>query len=115
MIKADKINNKTGRHMLINEGIDRAYMKNEVDAFCPLGNNTRTLTVETYIEFGKYIPDFLDIEDTVKELNNKDFIHEDFINEWIKRLEIYEPKQIKVRVYASGHFPMYEETVRNYN
>ena len=111
---SERVNKKTGRNMVVNEGVDRAYMKNKFDAFCPLGNNTRTLTVETWIEYGEYIPDYLDIEDTCKELDGKSLIHEDAMVEWIKRLEIYEPKSVRVIIHAEGHFPMYEETVKVY-
>ena len=108
---SDKKSKLTDRAMLVNEGIRLLHMENKVEAYCPLGKNMRELTIETDIYLGEYIPDLLDIEDMVKKMNKGSYVHEDLIKDWIEFIKDYEVKGIKVRVYASGHFPMYEEAI----
>lgn len=106
-----KTSKLTGRHMLVNEGIKLLHTENKVEAYCPLGKNMRELTIETDIYLGKYIPDLLDMEDMIKKMDKGSYVHEDLIKEWIEFIKDYEVKGIKVRVYSSGHFPMYEEAI----
>lgn len=106
MVLADKINPTTGRRMLINEGIESMEFSVKINTYCPLGKNITEKQVNTVVKLGKYIPDLLDIEDLVQELNNGCFINEDLGIEWKKRLSIYEFENIQVYVLSSGHFPL---------
>ena len=106
---SDKKNSITGRSLIVNEGIKKMHFENKISTYCPLGKNITEKTVITDIELGDYIPDLLDIEDIVKDINNGSFTNEDLLIEWKNRLMFFEPKDIKVKVCSSGHFPLYIE------
>ena len=111
---SEKINEKTGRNLVVNEGLNTLYMKNEFNTYCPLGKDIRLLTIETWMTLGDYIPNFLCIEDLVKDMTDGIYTNEDALLTWVNYLEVYKPLSLTVKVSDNSKFPITEELTRTY-
>ena len=88
--------------------ISTIKMTKVIHNFCPLGDDWYTNNLELIMVPGQYIPDYLDIDKSVNELEGQFLIIEDVVNAITKILEEYKPLNIVVKsvVNDATHLPV---------
>ena len=90
------------------EGINETEFEAKVTAFCPLGDNQRTMTVSCKVEITDTYVDMLDLEKYFGvTLNGKSFTAEGLANEVYTTLKReYNSPRVDVAVYSDTHLPI---------
>jgi dihydroorotate dehydrogenase len=79
------------------QGIKSIKIKSKANCFCPIGKVWYTIKLIIYIKPGNYYPDYCDIRTFINnEINNKNLIIEDVINNIYQFMRKYKPLKIKV-------------------
>ncbi len=91
------------------QGITEISFTQNVQCFCPLGNDWYTNQLSVTMIPDKIIPDYCDVDDFIRSLSGKELIIEDVIKQvfdYIKKE--YNPKSIKVQsqVNDAKHLPV---------
>lgn len=90
------------------QGITDITMEKKIHNFCTIGKDWYTNNIDMYIEPDKLIPDYIEIDEALKELEGKELIIEDVVAAVVEILKEYEPSYIRVvsKVNDATHLPV---------
>lgn len=90
------------------EGVNQTNFTVKVNAYCPLGGNFRTMTVECKVTLKDIYVDMLDLEEYFqKTLNGKEFTAEALAAEIYNTLKSeYCSPNVSVLVHSDTHLPI---------
>ena len=90
------------------EGINHTNFAVKVNAYCPLGGNYRTMTVDCKVEIADTYVDMLDLETYFqKELNGGSYTAEALAEEIYQTLKReYNSPNVSVLVHSDTHLPI---------
>lgn len=84
------------------QGITEISFEQNVQCYCPLGNDWYTNQLFITIVPDKLIPDYCDVDDFIRGLSGKSLIIEDVIKEIFEYFKNeYAPKNIKIQSYVN--------------
>lgn len=63
---------------------------------CPIGKDLYTNNLDIKIIPGNTIPDYIEVEKSLDELEGKQMVIEDVVNQVLEKLKQYEPKKVNV-------------------
>lgn len=91
------------------QGISRISFNQNVQCFCPLGNDwyTNQLTIE--MEVGNIVPDYCDVDDFIRSISGQSLIIEDVISKvYDYFIDTYSPLSLRVESYVDDakHLPV---------
>lgn len=90
------------------QGITCITMEKKIHNFCTIGQDWYTNDIDISIEPDKVIPDYIEIDKSLNELEGKELIIEDVVASVVDILKEYEPLSIEVysRVEDATHLPV---------
>ena len=91
------------------QGISLIEFTQNIQDFCPLGNDWYTNQITVSMIPDSIIPDYCDIDDFTRSLGGKDLIIEDVVDAIFKYIEEeYAPKDLSVSSYVNDakHMPV---------
>lgn len=88
--------------------IDCITMYKTLHNFCPLGQDWYTNRIRIEFEPNKTIPDYIEIDSALNELESKGLVIEDVVDKIVEIFVEYEPFSIKVvsKVDDATHLPV---------
>ncbi len=89
-------------------GIDKIKMRKKLHNLCTIGQDWYTSNVEiTFVPY-KVIPDYMEIDKALDEIDEKELVVEEVVSEIVDILKKYNPQYIKVtnNVDDAKHLPV---------
>ena len=89
-------------------GITSIEFEREIQAFCPMGNDYYTATINVCMEPGEKIMDYCETDEFIKSLGGKSLIIEDLVATIYTHIIKCNPKHLSVSADAKSnvHFPV---------
>lgn len=91
------------------QGISKVSFKQNVQCFCPLGNDWYTNQLGVDMQMGETIPDYCEVDDFIRSISGKSLIIEDVVQQVYEYFEnTYHPKALYVESYVDDakHLPV---------